>query len=365
MKYHGSFLIALGLVAGFFVGRFGLSQSAPLPVDRTPIPTELLPEEGRAIEVFRNSVNSVVYITNYTLARDRFSLNLYTIPSGSGSGFVWDRQGHIVTNYHVVRPTDASREERIGREVLVTLSDQSDWTGHVVGAAPEKDLAVVKIDAPPEKLVPLEPARSRVLVGQTVYAIGNPFGLDHSLSSGVVSALGREIEGDDGVLIRDLIQTDAAINPGNSGGPLLNSSGQVIGINTAIYSPTRASIGIGFAVPMEIAAGYIPQLVEHGRIIRPVIGIYPGPTVTLGDEKGVMILEVLPGGPAARAGLVGYWQSRTRLGDVILSINDHRIESSADLFDTLEAYKPGDVVKVTFLRGSSKRSIDLELASPQ
>jgi S1-C subfamily serine protease len=232
-------VLAFALAVGIPVTQAAQSREPAV----TTLPDGLTPDEKRTIEVFRRARPSVVFITSLSVRRDFFTLDIQQIPQGTGSGFVWDRDGHIITNFHVIGDGDA---------FSVTLADQSEWEARVIGAAPDKDLAVLKIKAPRERLVPLTPGTSRtLLVGQRVFAVGNPFGLDHSLTTGVVSALGRELRSPSGRRIRDAIQTDAAINPGNSGGPLLDSSGRLIGVSTAIFSPSGASAGIGFAVPVD------------------------------------------------------------------------------------------------------------------
>src|SRR5216683_1527897 len=262
-----------------------------------PLPEGLSGEEKRDIEVFRRAQASVVFITSLALRRSLFSFDVQQIPQGTGSGFVWDRRGHIVTNFHVIQEGDA---------FAVTLSDQSEWEAKVAGVAPAKDLALLKINAPADRLIPLTVGASRgLLVGQRVLAVGNPFGLDHSLTVGVVSALGRELQSPNGRRIRDVIQTDAAINPGNSGGPLLDSTGRLIGVNAAIFSPSGAFAGIGFAVPVDTVARLVPQLISHGRIAQAGIGItlVPGRYNAQLGVDGIVIADVLPDGSAARAGL--------------------------------------------------------------
>ena len=226
---------------------------------------DLASDERNTIDIFRNAAPSVVYITSIALRRNLFSLNVQEIPQGTGSGFIWDSQGRIVTNYHVI--SDANRLE-------VTLADHSSWKAVLVGAAPDRDLAVLQISAPADTLRPIAVGESKnLLVGQKVFAIGNPFGLDQTLTTGVVSALGREITAATGRTIHDVIQTDAAINPGNSGGPLLDSAGRLIGVNTAIFSPSGASSGIGFAVPVGEVNRVVPQIIAKGKLIRPGLGI--------------------------------------------------------------------------------------------
>jgi S1-C subfamily serine protease len=323
---------------------------------------ELSPEEKRDIAVFERASRSVVFITNVGLRRDFFSLDVFQIPQGSGSGFVWDRKGHIVTNYHVVAGANA---------LLVTMADQSEWQARLVGVAPEKDLAVLLIRAPAGRLEPLELGGDAGLrVGQHVYAIGNPFGLDQTLTTGVVSATGRELRSPSGRTITDVIQTDAAINPGNSGGPLLDSKGRLVGVNTAIYSNTGAYAGIGFAVPVAAVRRIIPQLIEHGRVIRPIMGVQ-----LLSDEvrdrlgvSGVIIAAVTPRGPADAAGLRGTErdaQGRLLLGDVIVSVDGNEVRDSDALLGVLEGRRPGDRIEVGYLRAGKRRTTTLRLASPE
>src|SRR6185369_5769617 len=228
-------------------------------------PGQLNEAERATVELFHNAAPSVVFITSLSVRRSAFRFNLTQIPRGTGSGFIWDDAGHIVTNFHVIQGGDAAR---------VTLADQSTWDAKLVGTAPEKDLAVLKIEAPRDRLRPIPiGTASDLQVGQHVFAIGNPFGLDHTLTTGVISALGREIESAARTPIRDVIQTDAAINPGNSGGPLLDSSGRLIGVNTAIYSPSGSSAGIGFAIPVDVVNRVVPDLIKNGRVPVPGIGI--------------------------------------------------------------------------------------------
>jgi S1-C subfamily serine protease len=258
---------------------------------------ELWPDEKSTIELFRQASPAVVNITAIGVQRDLFTLNLYQIPQGTGSGFVWDTRGNIITNFHVIQNAAVAQ---------VTLGDQSNWKAQVVGVAADKDLAVLRIDAPAERLRPIPLGTSKELqVGQSVLAIGNPFGLDQSLTTGVISALGREIDSVTRRPIQGVIQTDAAINPGNSGGPLLDSAGRLIGVNTQIYSPTGASAGIGFAIPVDTVNRIVPELIRSGKIIRPGLG------VELAEEQiarkiginGALIVDVMRGGPAAKAGI--------------------------------------------------------------
>ncbi|MBP7147325.1 MAG: trypsin-like peptidase domain-containing protein [Acidobacteria bacterium] len=340
------------------------AQVAPTGRDTLgPIPPGLSPEEQRDIAVFRNASASVVFITSIAVRRDFFTLDVQEIPAGAGSGFVWDKDGHVVTNYHVVEPSLQNN----GR-LTVTLSDQSEWDAEVVGTAPTKDLAVVKIDAPRDRLKPVTQGESRSLVvGQRVLAVGNPFGFDHTLTVGVISALGRELQSFGGRRLRDVIQTDAAINPGNSGGPLLDSSGRLIGMNTAIFSPSGTFSGIGFAVPIDTFKRLIPSLIEHGRIETPGIGIVPLPDQVAQryELKGVVVQQVEPGSPAAKAGLEGL--RRTRRGieirDAIVAVNGKKVESLDDMAYEFEQAGVGKSVELTVLRRDETRKVRLTLTS--
>jgi S1-C subfamily serine protease len=326
----------------------------------TPLPEGLTAVEERTIAIFRKTAPSVVYITTMAVRRDLFRRDVMTIPAGTGSGFVWDDQGHIVTNYHVIRDADAAR---------VTLSDQSSYEAKLVGHAIDKELAVLKISAPADKLQPLVRGTSHnLVVGQRALAIGNPFGLDHTLSVGVVSGLGREIKSLAERPIFGVIQTDAAINPGNSGGPLLDSSGRLIGINTAIYSPSGASAGIGFAVPVDTVERTVPQLIKHGKVVRPGLGIQFDPSVQArAGVTGVLVLGVMPDSPAARAGIQPTRRNPRSgdivLGDIIVAIDGRKVENQNDLFKALDDKGVGDTVKVTVKRGDESKELSVILAS--
>jgi S1-C subfamily serine protease len=308
---------------------------------------ELFPDEKTTINLFKQASPAVVHITTISVQRDFFSLNLYQIPEGTGSGFVWDANGNIITNFHVIQNADAAQ---------VTLANQKIYQARRVGVAPDKDLAVLRIDAPANELRPIPLGTSKELqVGQSVFAIGNPFGLDQSLTTGVISALGREIESVTRRPIQGVVQTDAAINPGNSGGPLLDSAGRLIGVNTAIYSPSGASAGIGFAIPVDTVNRIVPELIRSGRITRPGLGIQ------IAEEQiaerlgviGVLVVDVAPSGAAAKAGIRPTRREasgRVQLGDVITAVDSKKITSPNDLFLTLEKYRVGDSVNVTLLR---------------
>ena len=365
--------VLLGLAAGWLV--FTLMQRAPggartapapapdrqkgLPADSRPVTArgDLAEDEKSTIELFKRTSPSVVYIT--TLSRRAVNFfEMTDVPQGTGSGFLWDRQGHVVTNYHVLQGSDSS---------VVTLSDQTNWKATVVGVEPDKDLAVLRISAPAEKLTPILVGTSKGLqVGQKVFAIGNPFGLDETLTTGIVSALGRTIEAVTGRKIQDVIQTDAAINPGNSGGPLLDSAGRLIGVNTQIASPSGASAGIGFAVPVDTVNAVVPELIAHGRIVRPRLGISPAKESfarQLG-VTGVLILGVADGSGAAKAGLRGTQRDRDGsliLGDIIVGVAGQDVANYDDLVSALEKQKIGDTVPVKIVRGDRATTVDVAL----
>ena len=308
---------------------------------------DLSGDEKSTITLFRQASPAVVNITAIGVQRDLFTLNLYQIPQGTGSGFVWDQSGNIITNFHVIQNADAAQ---------VTLADQSNWKARVVGVAPDKDLAVLRIDAPANRLRPIPIGTSKDLqVGQSVFAIGNPFGLDQTLTTGVISALNREIESVTRRPIQGVIQSDAAINPGNSGGPLLDSAGRLIGVNTAIYSPSGASAGIGFAIPVDTVNRIVPELIRNGKITRP------GLVIQIADEQiaqrlgvtGVLVVDVAKGSAASKAGIQSTRrdaEGRLRLGDIITTIDGKKVATPNDLFLLLEKYKIGEVVMVSLLR---------------
>jgi len=315
-------------------------------------------EEDSTIELFRQASASVVYVRRIERRRNPFSLNVFEI-EGAGSGFVWDDRGHIVTNFHVIEGANAVR---------VTLANGKHYDAKFVGASTDYDLAVLFIDAPRSELRPLAIGTSNDLqVGQRVFAIGNPFGFDQTLTTGIVSALGRHIKSVSGRIIEDVIQTDAAINPGNSGGPLLDSAGRLIGVNTAIYSPSRVSAGIGFAVPVDTVNQVVPQLIKPGGLKRPGIGIEAVSdrfTRSLGLE-GVLIRRVFPNSPAAKAGLretVEDERGRPVLGDLIVAIDGKPVKSIGELQSILGKYKVGDTVVVTARRNRRQTDVKIQLA---
>jgi S1-C subfamily serine protease len=335
----------------------GATTTPPAAPPRTRLES-LTEDERRGIEVFRTAADSVVNVTSVAVRRNSF-FDVTRIPQGSGSGFFWDDQGHVVTNYHVVEGANL---------FAVTLADQTDWEAELVGVSAEKDLAVLKVTSSAGKQVPLEIGRSDdLLVGQRVLAVGNPFGLDHTLTTGVVSALGRELTSPSGRLIRDVIQTDAAINPGNSGGPLLDSSGRLIGVNTAIYSPSGGSAGIGFAIPVDTVARLVPQLIRYGTPIEPGIGgmFWLADRYTRRfDLDGVVVQDVARGSRAADLGFEGLARTRRGryvLGDRVLEINGREVQTVDQLRDEFERIGVGGTAELTVDRDGRRRKVKIEL----
>ena len=317
---------------------------------------ELAPDERVTIALFEAASPAVVYIQSSNWRRFRGEVQPQEVPEGSGSGFVWDEDGHVVTNLHVVRG---------GTSFTVRFQDSVPHTAELVGTAPDYDLAVLAVDVPREKLRPLPLGRSADLrVGQRSLAIGYPFGLEQTLTTGVVSGLDREIQSQSGLDIHGVIQTDAAINPGNSGGPLLDSSGRLIGINTAIATSTGANTGVGFAVPADTVNRIVPRILTEGTIERAGLGIVVGEDLFAADEglQGAVIGGVAPGGPADRASLVPMRRTNAGepvLGDLIVGIDGQAIRRAADLYQALEVYRAGEEVRVQVSRsGRSGRRIE-------
>jgi S1-C subfamily serine protease len=323
------------------------------------------PDEEINIRVYRAASPAVVNITTTAVDYDFF---LNPVPKeGTGSGAIIDRLGHILTNFHVI---DGARR------LEVTLADGNKWGAQPVGADPSNDLAVIKIDAPAERLtaIPLGDS-SKLVVGQKVLVIGNPFGFERTLTVGIVSSLGRSIRADNGRLIRGIIQTDAAINPGNSGGPLLNASGEIVGVSTAIFSPSGGSVGVGFAVPINTAKRLIPELISRGYIARPYLGItghevFPAlaQALRLPVKEGIMVVEVTPGSPAQRAGIRGGDRSVqvgnmiVRVGgDIITEVDQVKVRTFEELSDFIDAKRPGDSVTLSFNRQGKPTAVEVRL----
>lgn len=357
----------LALAAIAFAGALGFSlgMRTGTPADR-PLPVvargDLSEAEEAIIELFEAARDSVVFIATREELRDPWRRRRTEVPRGSGSGFIWDDAGHIVTNAHVIAGASSA---------TVRLADGRAWEASLVGVDQSHDLAVLRIDAPPSALSPLPIGRSSNLkVGQKVLAIGNPFGLDFTLTTGIVSALERELQGEGGNVIRGLIQTDAAINPGNSGGPLLDSAGRLIGVNTAIYSPSGASAGIGFAVPVDAVNRVVPQLIARGEYRPPVLGIRADPRADAllarrGDLRGALVLGVEPGSPAAEAGLQPARMGRNGAliaGDIITAMDGRAVRGIEDLRAMLDRRSAGEEVTLRLNRDGESREVALTLA---
>jgi S1-C subfamily serine protease len=369
-KMNNNILLWAGLVlfgAGLY-GAFGGKdieidqvQEVSLVQDKDTVESvsweaNLHASEQALINLFEQTAPSVVYINTSAYRRDYFSRNIMEIPKGSGSGFVWDDEGHIVTNWHVIQGA---------KKIEVTFVGGDTYEATLIGEAQTKDLALLKIEDEIKDIKPLNLGNSSKLrVGQSTIAIGNPFGLDHTLTTGVVSALGREIESPGGIKIRDVIQTDAAINPGNSGGPLLDSSGRLIGVNTAIISPSGGYSGIGFSIPVDALKWVIPELVKYGKIQRPTLGI----TILQAQYKpdssdGVIVAKVIEGGAADLAGVLPSRMIRNAIawGDRITGIGDFDVKDHSDLVLALENFQVGDRVKLKVVREQKEIELNLEL----
>lgn len=328
---------------------------------------DLADDEQSTIELFENSSDAVVFITTSQQFLSRGTAKISEMATGQGSGFVWDKEGHIVTNFHVIKPI----VEGSGR-AHITFADGSTYVAAVVGTSAENDLAVLQVkDFQGKKFTPIPVGTSTDLrVGQKVFAIGNPFGFDHTLTTGIISGLGRSIEAEDGRQIDDLIQTDAAINPGNSGGPLLDSSGRLIGVNSAIYSPSGAYAGIGFAIPADTVNAVVTELIRNGEIKRPYLGVrFAPPTINaqLGIQ-GAIVGEVIKGSPAEKAGIhptIQTQQGSIELGDIIVEIDGKPIRHYGDVVRALFSHKVGDVLKMKVIRGvrrgASPEEVELDV----
>jgi S1-C subfamily serine protease len=350
-------LIIFSQTGDWFVsdGRTYFRNVQPRPVAERE---QLTADEQAAIAVFKTASPCVVFITSKQARRSLFSLSAMEVSEDAGSGFIWDPNGYIVTNYHVVENSAAAQ---------VTLADHSTWKAHRVGTDPDKDIAVLKIDAPNNVLPPLRMGTSQGLqVGQRVYVIGNPFGYDQTMTSGIISGLGREVQSVTNRAIKGVIQTDAAMNPGNSGGPLLDSAGRVIGMTTAILSPTGAYAGIGFAMPIDTINRVVPMIIRGESVPRPRLGITTAEdhlVRRLGLE-GVLILQVLPNTTAEKAGLQETKRKdngKIGLGDLIVAVDGQAVRTSDDLFRIIDEHAVGDTVKMTVVREGKKVDVDVKL----
>ena len=369
----GTLLLRLALLfalvtVGYLAFRVERLERLVLPVSEGPAPAPIVAPRGdlaeaerHTIELFRRAASSVVHITTLRVETDPFQLRVLEVPRGTGSGFLWDGQGHVVTNLHVVQGAGGAR---------ITLPDHSEWPAQLVGVSRRYDLAVLKVPAAVARARALPiGSSSDLVVGQMVIAIGSPFGLDYTLSTGVISGLGREFPGMMGLPIRGAIQTDAVINPGNSGGPLLDSGGRLIGVNTAILSPTGVSAGIGFAVPVDTVARIVPQLIRHGREVRPVLGVElsEDDIVRRLGLRGALVLSVAPESPAARAGVRGTVRElpsgRIRLGDLIVGLDDLEVHDQSGLHAALDTKQPGDRVTLRVRREGEVLALQVVLGS--
>ena len=350
----------LSLLAILIIGITGFTHAQQLTPKKEA--SMLLESEKNSISVFQNTADSIVNVSNLRKSRGIFDMDATEVQAGMGSGLVWDTAGHIVTNYHVVEGGDAF--------VVAFREDKKQYRAKLIGGDPKNDLAVLQLEEIPKNLKSIPRGDSKtLLVGQKALAIGNPLGLDHTLTTGSVSALDRKIKGYGGVSISGMIQTDASINPGNSGGALLDSLGRLIGINTMIFNAggSQASAGLGFAIPVNIVKDVVPQLIQYGKVNRPGLGVailedyY---AARFGLKNGVMIKFVDPKGPASKAGLQGITRDRRGqyyLGDIIVGINTDTITSYDDLYSTVNKYKIGDKVKVKILRDGKEKNLDLTL----
>lgn len=349
--HHGRLALLIGLViaGGYLYGRSGLPGVGITQAQEADAP-RYTDDEARTIALFEDARDSVVNINTTGRQIALLTRQVYEVPRGVGSGFFWDDRGHVVTNFHVLQGASGAQ---------IVLADQRRFDAKLVGVSPDHDLAVLKIPVKPGEVKPLTPGVSADLkVGQFVYAIGNPFGLDYTLTRGIVSALDRKITAVTGRPIDEAIQTDAAINQGNSGGPLLDSSGRLIGVNTAILSPSGGSAGIGFAVPIDTVKRVVPQLIKTGRYTQPKLGIHINDRVGLlvlrkAGVRGVPVLGVVEGSGAAEVGLKPATRGalgRVRIGDIVVAIDGKPVYSSNNVYLILEEHEPGDEVTLTVWR---------------
>ncbi len=360
----GSALFAAIAVAGFqqLSGHFQPFGSASVATPANITDPSLATDEQNNIEVYKAASPGVVYIQSTTMARDFFGMSSQPV-EGAGSGSVIDEQGDILTNYHVI--ADAEK-------LTVSFGSGKAYPAKVIGRDPDTDLAVIRLLETPKESLTIVPMgdSDKLIVGQKVLAIGNPFGLDRTLTTGVISGLERPIHAQNGRTIEGAIQTDASINPGNSGGPLLDSHGRMIGINSQIESPSGASAGVGFAIPVSIAKRIVPQLIRDGEIRRPKLGIAPRDVASLGKQlqlpvsSGVLIVSVAPGSAAANAGLRGVVQTEDgdlEIGDIIVGMDGQKVDSNDDLFKILDKHKIGETVNVEVFRQGRRTSVPVRL----
>jgi S1-C subfamily serine protease len=362
-------LVLLGIAVFLLVAlwRSWPSLAPSLGLGKTATPRavvargELAADEQSTITLFEQARASVVYISTRQQVRDFWTRNVFSVPRGTGSGFIWDNVGHVVTNFHVIQGAS---------EATVRLADGRDYKAGLVGVSPAHDIAVLRIGVGFQSPPPVPVGSSTDLkVGQKVFAIGNPFGLDWTLTTGIISALDRSLQAENGVVIDHLIQTDAAINPGNPGGPLLDSAGRLIGITTAIFSPSGASAGIGFAVPVDTVNRVVPQIISQGRYIRPDLGIEMDDRINrrlvdVLQTEGVFVLRVAPGSAAEQAGLRAARiapDGTFVAGDVIVGLEGRGITGVGELLGRLDDFKVGDTVKLAVRRDGATIDVPVTL----
>ena len=355
-------LLVVASAVGFLMARW-MTRGTPAVEARPVTPRgDLGADEHATIALFKQSNQSVVFITTLAERYDLRTGDALQVPQGTGSGFIWDDAGDIVTNFHVINGASSAR---------VTLADHSSYRASLVGAAPDYDLAVLRIAAPRDKLHPIIVGASGDLqVGQKVFAIGDPYGLDQTLTSGIVSALGRTIRSVSQTPIDNVIQTDAPINPGNSGGPLLDSAGRLIGVNTAIYSPSGSNAGIGFAIPVDTVNRIVPELIRNGKLIRPQLGVVLDDRLSeqVSQELGVpglLVVGVTPNSPAAQAGIRGTQMAGGQLdfGDILTAIDGQPLRTATDLHTAMNNHKAGDTIHVTVWRKGETLDIPMKLTN--
>ena len=360
-------LLLAGGLAGWMISRAVWNhEAATIGAEPRPVAPhgDLSEIEKTTIKIFQQTNPSVVFINTVAEQTNWYTGQTSEVPEGTGSGFIWDKGGHIVTNFHVIRGASGAQ---------VTLWDHTSYPARVVGWAPNSDLAVLKIDAPAARLRPILVGSSHdLLVGQQVYAIGDPFGLDQTLTTGIVSALGRTMPSPTGHPISNVIQVNAAINPGNSGGPLLDTAGRLIGVNSAIVSPSGASAGIGFAIPVDTVNRIAPQLIKNGKVVRPRLGVDLSDRLSqIVDARwgvpGVVILHVEPNSPAAAAGLHETRRTPSGIvpGDIIQKINGTAVNTSEEFYAALEDYKLGDTVTLQIYREGQTMDVQVKLEAPE